>query len=403
MVRSGLEFVRLWRQYCPEAFYPSLTTKMIEFEDYSIQISNNLPNPIALLADKTVQYRKSNSTVILYFDHLFHGTPEGHVESQARIKTCLRLLKQQESGGKVKKGRAIVFQPCNDICSPPLWVLPLVHSPYYLGELWKNAEEARKDDLFVPLEFDTEWESDADEDPYEEESARPDPKNGVSFTQLQKSISIPEDIAMLGDEFSQIQTLLQPLAGDITLSREFISEQSSGRRRRSLDVHTRESTVSSHVPLSVHMRIVTPYGSGVVTDLPRSDSFVEVALDWGAKGFFNLDCVQQVRSSSLRPSSRPPGVPKVQTDGSDVRTAINALVAKFGNQTLVSDVLDIKQSSFGSYLRGQHGAVLGNIVITNYRSWAAQFNEETIGCILDPDYSVSASWLKQSSLKVIFF
>jgi hypothetical protein len=29
---------------------------------------------------------------------------------------------------------------CNDILSPPLWVLPLVHSPQYLAHLWELAE-----------------------------------------------------------------------------------------------------------------------------------------------------------------------------------------------------------------------------------------------------------------------
>ena len=32
---------------------------------------------------------------------------------------------------------------CNDVISPPLWVLPLVHSPQYLSHLWELAEEAR--------------------------------------------------------------------------------------------------------------------------------------------------------------------------------------------------------------------------------------------------------------------
>ena len=33
---------------------------------------------------------------------------------------------------------------CNDIMSPPLWVLPLVHSPQYLAHLWELAEEAKQ-------------------------------------------------------------------------------------------------------------------------------------------------------------------------------------------------------------------------------------------------------------------
>ena len=53
---------------------------------------------------------------------------------------------------------------CNDVRGPPLWALPLVHSPKYLSQLWGFAEEAKRDDLFVPLEFDSEWESASDSD-----------------------------------------------------------------------------------------------------------------------------------------------------------------------------------------------------------------------------------------------
>ena len=53
-----------------------------------------------------------------------------------------------------RKDRTLIIHSCNDVTSPPLWELPLVHSPYYLGQLYEFAEEARRDDLFVPLEFD---------------------------------------------------------------------------------------------------------------------------------------------------------------------------------------------------------------------------------------------------------
>ena len=95
MVRSGLEFVRLWRQHCEEERYPALTRKMNEFEHYSSQISQKLPDPIALLRAKGSPLQSQNATVVLYFDHLEHGTPEGHVESQARVNTCLKLLRHQ--------------------------------------------------------------------------------------------------------------------------------------------------------------------------------------------------------------------------------------------------------------------------------------------------------------------
>jgi hypothetical protein len=43
---------------------------------------------------------------------------------------------------------------CNDISSPPLWVLPLVHSPVYLSRLWTLAEQADAVGHPVPLQQD---------------------------------------------------------------------------------------------------------------------------------------------------------------------------------------------------------------------------------------------------------
>ena len=42
-----------------------------------------------------------------------------------------------------RRDRRLHMLSCNDIISPPLWVLPLVHSPQYLSHLWELAEEAR--------------------------------------------------------------------------------------------------------------------------------------------------------------------------------------------------------------------------------------------------------------------
>jgi hypothetical protein len=160
MVRSGLEFVRLWKQYCSTFDYPVLLSKLDEFTGYSIQIFQRLPDPIILHTEKNPPAYE-NSCVVLYFDHLFHGTPEGHVESQARIQTCLKYLRQQSeqknsTSSSSSGDKKLVLTECNSIISPPLWVLPLVHSPQYLGELWKLALEATREDLFVPLEFDSE-------------------------------------------------------------------------------------------------------------------------------------------------------------------------------------------------------------------------------------------------------
>ena len=49
-----------------------------------------------------------------------------------------------------RRERRLHMLSCNDILSPPLWVLPLVHSPQYLAHLWDLAEEAREVPLTLP-------------------------------------------------------------------------------------------------------------------------------------------------------------------------------------------------------------------------------------------------------------
>ena len=159
IVRMSLEFLRLWNQSLRDSDYPELAKKFESFSEYNAKILMNLPDPISLIGkshDSGAAYNYKSSTVVLYFDHIVHETPDGHVESQARVETSLKLLREQKQPQNAENVRKLSFLCCNDILSPPLWLLPLVHSPQYLGVLWKNSEEARTEDLLVPLEFDTE-------------------------------------------------------------------------------------------------------------------------------------------------------------------------------------------------------------------------------------------------------
>ena len=106
-----------------------------------------------------------------------------YLSCHIRVKSCLKLIAAQlhaqavkgvgitpmdpssssTDGGQLSKRsarreRRLHMLSCNDIIAPPLWVLPLVHSPQYLAHLWELAEEAKDGDLYVPLEFDTEWD-----------------------------------------------------------------------------------------------------------------------------------------------------------------------------------------------------------------------------------------------------
>ena len=56
----------------------------------------------------------------------------------------------QSAKRTARRERRLHMLSCNDILSPPLWVLPLVHSPQYLAHLWDLAEEAREVPLTIP-------------------------------------------------------------------------------------------------------------------------------------------------------------------------------------------------------------------------------------------------------------
>lgn len=159
VVRMSLEFLRLWKQNIHESDYPELSIKFKNFSEYNSKVLANLADPISLIAkpgSTAAVYDYTDSTVVLFFDHIVHETPDGHVESQARVDTSLKMLRGQTNSLSSESSRKLSFLNCNDVLSPPLWLLPLVHSPQYLGVLWKYSEEARKEDLLVPLEFDTE-------------------------------------------------------------------------------------------------------------------------------------------------------------------------------------------------------------------------------------------------------
>jgi hypothetical protein len=154
-----------------------------------------------------------NSTVFLYFNHVFHDTPDGHIESQMRVETVVSRVRRRmireaalaaaagthththsrksdpdamdiDGGGiKTEKSasaedtvsfRRLAVLACPGLIAPPAWTLPLVHAPAYLRKLRRLAEEARRTDLLIPLEFDSDEYDDTnalEEELREEESA----------------------------------------------------------------------------------------------------------------------------------------------------------------------------------------------------------------------------------------
>lgn len=154
---------------------------MVAFESHLRQRLALMPLPSNTAADCSKIFRKTDATIVLFYDHLTHATPDEHVESMARVQSCMRILADQlhkqttvlpqstridsstdgtdEVASKrlTQRARRLHLLCCNDVVGPPAWCLPLVHSPQYLSHLQSLSLEATDGDLYVPLEFDTEW------------------------------------------------------------------------------------------------------------------------------------------------------------------------------------------------------------------------------------------------------
>lgn len=159
--RVALEAMRLWQQLCPQRFQPPA---MMKLQSELRELLGDTPRPVDAQDAQRVK-RFTQATVVLHFDRVQHITPENHTESQDRVQRCIEALQQRivVAGQTRVPGpgkREIHLLCCNDVLAPPVWCLPLVHSPVYLKALCDMSDEANKDDLFVPVEFDTEWGSD---------------------------------------------------------------------------------------------------------------------------------------------------------------------------------------------------------------------------------------------------
>ena len=153
---------------------------MEAFETHLRHRLSTMPLPSNTAEDCSKIFRKTDATIVLFYDHLTHATPDEHVESMARVQSCMRILADQlhkqttvlpqstridstdeevTSKRLTQRARRLHLLCCNDVVGPPAWCLPLVHSPQYLSHLQSLSLEARDGDLYVPLEFDTEWVS----------------------------------------------------------------------------------------------------------------------------------------------------------------------------------------------------------------------------------------------------
>lgn len=92
-VRAALEVLRLWRQLAGDRCGDVLLKKINEHE----RSLNNLCafKDVSPGVDRKGEYE--NCTVFLYFNHIFHDTPNGHMESKRRMDTVVeRIIKREQ-------------------------------------------------------------------------------------------------------------------------------------------------------------------------------------------------------------------------------------------------------------------------------------------------------------------
>lgn len=97
-VRVSLELLRLWRQLngstCSDALRRTITEHENALAAMQSKRLQKLPSPVA----RRGEY--DNSTVFLYFNHIYHDTPAGHMESKRRMDTVVEKIIKRE---KVEK------------------------------------------------------------------------------------------------------------------------------------------------------------------------------------------------------------------------------------------------------------------------------------------------------------
>jgi hypothetical protein len=227
---------------------------MDAFESTLRKRLSSLPLPSATDDDCSKVFRRPDATVVLFYDHLTHATPDEHVESVARVQSCMRLLGSQlqlqtqsqgaasasagEGESRRGKDRRLHLLCCNDIQGPPTWCLPLVHSPQYLAHLQALSQEAREGDLFVPLEFDTEWEqldgTESEEGSEDDKRPKAPGSKGPPALALRSDIALSPDLeALLGPEaVDALRRQLTPGEGDHLISRALRALDLANAKRR---------------------------------------------------------------------------------------------------------------------------------------------------------------------------
>jgi acetoin utilization deacetylase AcuC-like enzyme len=318
-LRIGKEILTLWRKQVSKQsiLYPVINQS---FEELS-RISTK--KDMLLLSEDSDSTQSgedfSSATVVLYNTLNYHETPSDHVESQARTRTAINTILQRFQdqrkdslayNNSPSPPRLLALKECNDVTSVPLYCLPLVHSPQYLRRLYDFSKEAEEEDLYVPLEFDTEWEteleySDSDSDHglgqelFTGRLSRWSKLRRIDESSLR---AILED-RLPNDKIQLLATLINPTRQEYRwaslLSKtpdeqlEIAPRQSNQNLAVDKNDASNRRTVSPGRKYSVGRRVKTSYGDGVIIDdnPSRPEAIYTVQLHWGAKAFVNDACI----------------------------------------------------------------------------------------------------------------
>lgn len=124
-LRAGLEVLRLWRQLCYssmdkdkhskslnkiEEFEGRLTDELNISQKMASDISGMQSTGLGAIKGSEVHGSYRNSTVFLYFNHLFHNTPDGHLESKRRMDTVVEKILKREKLQKAAVAAVSVAQ-----------------------------------------------------------------------------------------------------------------------------------------------------------------------------------------------------------------------------------------------------------------------------------------------------
>jgi hypothetical protein len=201
-----------------------------------------------------------------------------------------------------RRGRELELLCCNDVVAPPLWTLPMTHNPTYLQHLYEVAIEANEKNIYAPLEFESDFDDDDEEDSKEPPQDVEDKKYPLSLNSDVSAILGPQ----LEEQFLSIlridkkdSLLSNTLASSRKASKKNVSESEGGNVTGRVGNDTGISfTIGKQGHTSkrqVSMRVVTPYGMGVIIDKVREvDGIQKVSLDWGATCYFNSSSIQKI-------------------------------------------------------------------------------------------------------------